>query len=811
MAEDIRFSKKAATLTHDSARGTVVRNADSFTRGSQLFSHQVMMTWAGLRIPLQVWFYTTLGLCVLLTFSYLQLNELHMLLMLALSTLWNWVALDPLKAVNITLASGRIAEVTMNGLPYHPEVMEAWTTAKKVVLASLVASFFICAPLTLWYFDFSRRRGSEVLKERHERGALLVSRQVLAENITDHNWQKHAEECARHKPALDPEKVRKMSVRARIRAGFHVPYRMASIPIPWRLEQSHAMLIGTTGSGKTTELKKIVRQARARGHRAVIFDLTGTFVESFYDPERDVILNPMDQRCQAWSIFNDCDTYADFMSAANALIPTGHNAEDDFWQKAARMLFVEMCMKMISLNVRSNGGLAHFLMQADLKALSRQLENTAASPLVSPQAAKMAESIRATFTANANVMRFLPEPAPGEQGFSINRWMTENVQEGSILFITSTHTDLVLNRPLLTLWMDLAVNALFRMGRTRNLRTWFLLDEVHALHRLPAIEHGLQTARAVGGAFVLGMHSFDKLAETYGENGATNLASLARTKLVLATADIETAKRCADFIGNREVRQMDEAYSYGYNNSRDASTITPRKQIENLVMPDDITNLPSLHGFIKFPDGFPAARIKLEWADYPQRAEGFERVTTMRAAEYVPPAEEGAEAGDGGREGDAPENEPIPQAEIVAEGDRTEAEKAAELLRQLVEQNGPQEVARAVTETMRAERAADGPSLTNPLAPKRDEDGFSSYSTQRVREPSKAEHQDEAAMLRGARKGDKGNQNTVANRQTEAAREDRQESQIAREERLGFGTEEHANKHHHHSEPEIDYDEGMGR
>ncbi|MGK2931754.1 MAG: type IV secretion system DNA-binding domain-containing protein, partial [Solirubrobacterales bacterium] len=360
-------------------------------------------------------------------------------------------------------------------------------------------------------------------------------------------------------------------------------------------------------------------------------------------------------------------------------------------------------------------------------------------------------------------------------------------------------------------WMDLAVNALFRMGRTRNLRTWFLLDEVHALHRLPAIEHGLQTARAVGGAFVLGMHSFDKLAETYGENGAVNLASLARTKLVLATADIETAKRCADFIGNREVRQMDEAYSYGYNNSRDASTITPRKQIENLVMPDDITNLPSLHGFIKFPDGFPAARIKLEWADYPQRAEGFERVTTTRAAEYVPPAEEGADVGDGGREGDAPENEPIPQAEIVAEGDRTEAEKAAELLRQLVEQNGPQEVARAVTETMRAERAADGPSLTNPLAPKRDEDGFSSYSTQRVREPSKAEHQDEAAMLRGARKGDKGNQNTVANRQTEAAREDRQESQIAREERLGFGTEEHANKHHHHSEPEIDYDEGMGR
>src|SRR3546814_18259490 len=68
---------------------------------------------------------------------------------------------------------------------------------------------------------------------------------------------------------------------------------------------------------------------------------------------------------------------------------------------------------------------------------------------------------------------------------------------------------------------------------------------------------------------------------------------------------------------------MDEAYSYGYNNTRDASTLTPRKQVEPLVIADDITNLPSMHGFAKFPDGFPAARILLEWKDYPQIAQGF--------------------------------------------------------------------------------------------------------------------------------------------------------------------------------------------
>jgi GTPase SAR1 family protein len=72
---------------------------------------------------------------------------------------------------------------------------------------------------------------------------------------------------------------------------------MAGIAYPWRLEQTHAMLIGTTGAGKTTQLRKLVTEARERGQRCVVFDLTGAFVEAFYEEGRDHILNPMDQRC----------------------------------------------------------------------------------------------------------------------------------------------------------------------------------------------------------------------------------------------------------------------------------------------------------------------------------------------------------------------------------------------------------------------------------------------------------------------------------------------------------------------------------
>ena len=403
MRNDIRTNKQAITLTHASARGKVKRNAGNFTRGSQLFHHEILMTWAGIRIPLYTWIGTTVLLLFVLGYFTFKNHEVHLVLMKLLSSVWGWMSLDPMKAINLTLPSGQIVQGTMAMVPYHPAVEAAWSRAIQVTVSSMLGAAFICVPLTIWFVDFSRKRGSEILTERHERGAVLVERPMLKDSILSHNWREHEKECLSRTPPEDPNAVLKEPLKQRIRRGLHQPYKLAGLPYPWRLEQSHAMFIGTTGAGKTTELKKLVTQARERGHRCVIFDLTGTFVESFYNEATDVILNPMDKRCQAWSIFNDCHNYAEFMSAATALVPSGQSVEDDFWQKSARTLMVEMCVKMLKMGVRSNGGLAYFLMMSDLKTIHAQLEGTVAGPMMSPSAAKMAESIRTTFIANAEL------------------------------------------------------------------------------------------------------------------------------------------------------------------------------------------------------------------------------------------------------------------------------------------------------------------------------------------------------------------------------------------------------------------------
>jgi hypothetical protein len=60
------------------------------------------------------------------------------------------------------------------------------------------------------------------------------------------------------------------------------------------------------------------------------------------------------------------------------------------------------------------------------------------------------------------------------------------------------------------------------------------------------------------------------------------------------------------------------------NNARDAVSLTPRRQIEPLLLPDQLMNLPRLQGYLKFPDGFPAAPIRLDYVGFTGIAAPFE-------------------------------------------------------------------------------------------------------------------------------------------------------------------------------------------
>lgn len=596
------------------------RNLDNFTRGSQLLGHFGFMFAAGLKGPLII------AAVVISSTSWWTLSsaltdyEIYLIWMRVYAAAYGFMEFSPDKLVTLKTAFGGTMQLQIGMLAAFPPVVRAWDHMTDLVASAAWRSALFLIPPFVLFYGFAARFGSKAKDRKFVRGAQLVDLRELVRRLRRHNREKRNLE----RTAAMGWKWRLSLPWELAKAFTYRPAHIADVVYPWRLEQSHTMLIGTTGTGKTVAISAMIEEARAKGQNCVVFDLTGAFIEQFYDAERDVILNPLDARCPQWSLFDECRTEADFWTAADALVPHDGGGDAQFWVLGARALFVKFCVELTAQGRGSNAALALELMSADLSDVHERVKHTMAGPITAPEAARMAESVRAVFNVNAKALELLPTEGPR---FSVREWIEQATESpagrGSILFVSSRYVDMSVTSQLLTLWLDTAMNTLMTSARTNEVTCWFFIDELGALHRLPALEKGLQTARNFGGAIVLGLHAYAKLKEVYGENMAATLASLARTKLILSVADKETATWCSDVIGHEEVIDTDVGYSYGVNNARDAVSLTRRTTIKPLRMPEELMNMKSLEGYIKFPEGFPAAPVKLRPVNRLKVADAF--------------------------------------------------------------------------------------------------------------------------------------------------------------------------------------------
>lgn len=656
-----------------SSHGEANRNSGNFTRGSQLIGHQFSMWWRGARVPLLVWIGLLLGFAWLKLTLILDDYEFQMLGTKALAAFWNFVGFDEMKRANVTLRDGSIYQTYMGYVPYIPDVQTAWAKLMNAFWGSLIFSTIGAGMFAWWFIPWARDRGESILADHHERGVEIVEYDVLKMMLDRHNLNKVREIAKEAFPDLTLAQVEALPLAERKAKGVILPYKIATLPFPYGFEQSHVMLTGTTGTGKTTLIRQVVAQAIERGDRCVLFDLTGHYMEAFYDPERDFVLNLNDARCQSWSLFNDCHSRSELVTAATALIPADHGSDGGFWEKAARTLFVEMCDNLRKKGKGTNQHLCDELLKASLKKIYESLKGTVADPLISPDAAKMAQSIRAVLNSHAESIRFLPDAG---DPFSIKDWIKRDNGEASILFITAQYAHLDMSRSLLTLWMNIAINTIMTLEHTRQLRTWFIFDELAALHQLPALERGLQTARSFGGAFLLGLHNFAGLRKTYGDDGAQNIISLTNTNVILRVKERETAEECSRLIGFRKVRTMDESYSYGAHQTRDASTISPTTKEEALVIADDITSLPNLNAYIRFPEKFPSTLVSFPYVGFPSIAKGF--IEAEPPPDFIGP-EEDEDEGEGEEGGGQDIANDRPEPGVAAESERDGRREVSDL------------------------------------------------------------------------------------------------------------------------------------
>ena len=518
----------------------------------------------------------------------------------------------------IRFADGTVRILAIRDIAMSVPALEARERIKAELFASAWMGFKAGGGLIAIFLAVFWYRGVQLGRQKRIRGAELVTAAELHRRVRPF-----------HLRLLD-----RAPGSGRVR-----PYSIAGIPYPERTETQHTIVSGTTGSGKTVLISDLVAQIRARGERCVIYDKMGSYTATFFDPGRDVLMNPLDARAPRWSPFLEARNPRDFDMMAAALIPQQKDTVDPFWVTAARQLFANGAGVLREKGVTDNKVLVDHLLKTDLTALAQAMEGTVAQSIVDPENPKTALSVRAMLTANLAAFEFLPDEG---EPFSIREWIGQEDRDG-FLFLTSRGDQHASLRGLISTWLEIAVNAMLSLAQSDGRRIWVILDELPTLHQVPSLQPGLAESRQFGGCFVLGVQVASALRDLYGRNGAETISGLCGTRAVLAAPDRDTAQWSADSLGRSEVEEVAEGFSYGANTIRDGVSLTPRRELRALALPSEIMRLANLEGYLKFPGPFPVASIRLKYVTRPTAAERF--VAREGVAEPSPASRAADEAG----------------------------------------------------------------------------------------------------------------------------------------------------------------------
>ncbi|MFZ2995587.1 type IV secretion system DNA-binding domain-containing protein [Sphingobium sp.] len=400
------------------------------------------------------------------------------------------------------------------------------------------------------------------------------------------------------------------------------PLVIGNVPVPEAYEPEHILLCGAPGTGKTNLIVGMLDGIRKSGRRAIVYDTAGTFVEKFYRQGTDMLLNPLDQRAARWSPWVDVPRDYHYDQIAESTIPDKHG--DPFWAKAARGTLVAVMRKLARQKHTYVSVLLDRLLRSKLKDLAAFVTGTDAAAFISTEGERTSAGIQAEL---ASVMRSFGYLDDTEDGFSIRDWV-EKGADGSWLFITVKADQLPSLRPLITVWLDIAISAIMSLAPDRDRRLYCVIDELPTLHKLPSLSDFLARARKYGGCGILGFQSYPQLKATYGKDDAAAITGYCSTWVALRANDTDTAEHVSINLGQVEQVEANEGMSYGVNDMRDGVNLSRMQVTRPLVMSTEVTNLPNLVGFLRFGRNLPVVRFDSRFNDVPSLGPAFLERTT---------------------------------------------------------------------------------------------------------------------------------------------------------------------------------------
>lgn len=411
---------------------------------------------------------------------------------------------------------------------------------------------------------------------------------------------------------------------------------LGGVVIPYEIEAQHLMFSGTTGSGKTQAINRVLKTIRLRKKRAMIADAGGGFLSRFYEGG-DVIFNPFDKRSVDWSPFAEIRAEYDCARIAKAAIPDASGDAQE-WHHYAQTLLSETMLAMYKRGQRSIKQLLHYLTVSDTKELGELLAGTPASILCAKGNDKMLSNTRGIISTFLIVWRYLPDNGR----FSVREWV-RNESHSSWLFVTFRDDQLGMLRSLIATMLELGIVEGLSMSEDSERDLWFVMDEVDSLGKITSLRAGLTKLRKYGCKCVLGLQTISQLRTTYGNDEAQTLLANVSTKAVLRAGDGETAEYFSKEFGDQEIERRQWSSTSGSSSngaftggsSSQSSSTTEVRETKRTILASQISSLRDLHGFLKVP-GVPIGYIELPYEGLPETAPAYMESNAANITSNVP-------------------------------------------------------------------------------------------------------------------------------------------------------------------------------
>ena len=421
-------------------------------------------------------------------------------------------------------------------------------------------------------------------------------------------------------------------VGANLRSYFGYQERPLWIRMARTDETEGILMLGDPGTGKSQTIHHFLLQIAARrpAESAVIYDPACEFVKRHYNHKRgDIILNPLDQRSPYWSPSNEVRVVTDKKLITESFLPGktdfSQASTSGFFLKAARAIFG----RMLEFKPTPQD-LVSWLRSTD--SIDTIVADTEHAHLIPRNAHGQRAGVLGVLSELGETLRLLPIRESCNSEISLTEWAA---QRKGWIFITSTVDSREALRPLQAVFINLLMKRLMSVspewGQAHP--CWVIVDEVHALHRLPALYETETEGRKYGLKLIQGTQGKPQYEEYYQSLAKTMLAA-PRLKLFYRCGEPESARWISDTIGEVEIEKPKIGTTASVEDrGRDSlnyATITEQKAV---ISKEQIMSLDDLHGYWKYGDvvvpfRLPLARLRVITKGYIPRSDTVKVVET---------------------------------------------------------------------------------------------------------------------------------------------------------------------------------------